>query len=263
MDTRRMGNYDDASRCIITQRPCLFKRRTWKGAGSNCMFKIMLTAIVFEYIAANLHDPLHLRFPTKALHFVGRWAWGWELMSFAVKRFARAKWSDWVYFSHLLKSFPHWTSWLWSLHLVHTQRRVLKDGQLGYNVQVVTGYFPFSRYDQHRHSLFLHFFFLASVSHFLATNATFLATKWPQMARLSLLGKCASYQSKIGPESDYGTKTRLSSSKSRCRKVPALSEIRTLKVAKKRGGLAKNDICGQNVKNAGQKKYIIFFLPWR
>ncbi len=40
MDTRRMGSYDYASRCIITQRQCLFKRRTWKRAGFNYMFKI-------------------------------------------------------------------------------------------------------------------------------------------------------------------------------------------------------------------------------
>jgi hypothetical protein len=36
--------------------------------------------------------------------------------------------------------------------------------------------------------------------------------------------------------------------------VPALSENKTLKLAKKKGGLAKNDICGKNVKNAGEKK---------
>ena len=42
----------------------------WR-AGFNCMFKNMLTAIVFEYITANLHYPLHLRFPTEALHLLG------------------------------------------------------------------------------------------------------------------------------------------------------------------------------------------------
>ncbi len=45
----------------------------WR-AGFKFMFKNMLTAIVFEYIIANLHDPLHLRFPTEALHFVERGA---------------------------------------------------------------------------------------------------------------------------------------------------------------------------------------------
>ncbi len=48
MDTRRMGCSDDASRCIITQRQCLFKRRNWKRASFNCMFKNMLTAIVLN-----------------------------------------------------------------------------------------------------------------------------------------------------------------------------------------------------------------------
>jgi hypothetical protein len=40
----------------------------WR-AGFNCMFKNMLTAIVF---IANLHDPHHLRFPTEALPLVER-----------------------------------------------------------------------------------------------------------------------------------------------------------------------------------------------
>jgi hypothetical protein len=39
-------------------------------AGFNCMFKNMLTAIVFENIIANLHNPHRPRFPTEALHFV-------------------------------------------------------------------------------------------------------------------------------------------------------------------------------------------------
>ncbi len=105
-------------------------------------------------------------------------------------------------------------------------------------------------------SLHVLFFFLASVFHC-----------WPQMllflARMSLFGqtpslfgqsslflarppsfwphpgKSASYQSEFGPVGDYGIETRLGSSKSRCRKTPAPSKIRTLKVAKKRGGLAK------------------------
>jgi hypothetical protein len=47
------------------------KVEMWR-AGFNCMFKNMLTAIVFEYIIANLHDPLQLRFPREALHFVER-----------------------------------------------------------------------------------------------------------------------------------------------------------------------------------------------
>ncbi len=92
-------------------------------------------------------------------------------------------------------------------------------------------------------------FVLARVSHFLSTNATVLArlsvfgqipslfgqipSFWPQP------GKCVSDLSEIGPVSDYGTETRLCSSKSRCQKVPAPSEIRTSEVAKKRGSLAK------------------------
>jgi hypothetical protein len=47
------------------------KVEMWR-AGFNCMFKNMLTAIVFEYITAILHDPFHLHFPTEALHFVER-----------------------------------------------------------------------------------------------------------------------------------------------------------------------------------------------
>ncbi len=52
-------------------------------------------------------------------------------------------------------------------------------------------------------------------------------------------GKCTSDQSENGPVRDYGAESRNCSLKSRCRKVPALSEIRTWQLAKKRGGLAK------------------------